>query len=407
VRRVAVGLLVVLYGVGGLASVVGLWSARTVLDTDRFTSVVVSIADTPDVGDAIASAVVDQVVIVAAERRIVADRVPEGLEPFLPLLVASVRPAVEDQVSELLQSDAAIDVLAASVSEAHRAVLAVLRSDEPFRLGPLRTESDAVVLDLSALIVMSLERLVERGIVPPHLALGLAPGSTTAVQLRSAIQERTGLDLPERFGTVVVFESDAVARAGAYVSTGRRALAAFERAVVALVITTAALAIGALALSNDRRRTGVLLGLTTVAVGVTTVLIARRAVASVPALIDDPEARRAAARLVTSLSSGLIRLSELLILAGVLVLAIGWLSGPSRIGHALRRRIEGSGGIRSAIAASADGVRLAGAAAVAVILLWWDWSILTAIASMAIAVAVVVGPPLAAADRSDRLGTEP
>jgi hypothetical protein len=406
VRRIAAGLLVVLYGVGGLASVIGVWSARTVLDTDRFTSTVVSVADTTEVGDALASALVDQIVLVAAERRTVADRVPEGLEPFLPLLVAAVQPAVEDQVSAMLRSDAALDALRASVSRAHHGVIGVLRSDDPLRLGPLRTQGDAVVLDLSALIVMSLDELVEREVLPPRLDLGLEAESTTAATLRASLESRVDLTLPQNFGTVVVFESDAVARAGVYVSTGRRALATFERAIVVLVATTIVLAIAALALSEHPRRTGAHLGLATVAVGVATVLIARRALASVPALIEDPEARRAAVRLVASLSSGLIRLSELLIVAGMVVLVVGWLSGPSRLGRLVRRRIDESGGLRSTIATYPDAVRLAGVASIAVILLWWDWSLATALASAAIALVVIVAPLIAAADGSDRISAD-
>jgi hypothetical protein len=406
VRRVAVGLLVVLYAVGGLASVVGVWSSRTLLDTERFTATVVSTIDTPEVGDAIASSLVDQVLLVASERRVVADRVPDELEPFLPLLVAAVRPAVEDQVSEVLRSDHALDALAASVARAHGAVMAVLRSDDPFRLGPLRVDDERVVLDLSSLIVMSLDGLVERGVLPERFALDISPDSTTAVALRAALVDRLDVDVPDTFGTVVVFESEAVARAGAYVSTGRRALATYERAIAALVLTTVALAVAAVALSEHRRRTGVHLGLATAAVGVTTVLLARRALASVPALIDDPEARRAAVRLVASVSSGLVRISELLILLGVLVLVAGWLSGPSPVGRSLRGRIERAGGLREAVVTHPDAVRLAGVATIAAILLWLDWSALTASVSAAIAATVVVAP-IVAASRAEPPAIDP
>ena len=384
----------ILYAVGAMASIVGIWSKRTILDTDRFTAVVVSVADTPEVSGALSSAIVDQVVLVAAERRVVADRIPDDLEPFVPLLVAAVRPAVEDQVAEMLRSDLALQALDTAVSRAHRGVIDVLRSDDPLTLGPLRTDGEAVVLDLSALIVRSIDTLVDRGVLPERLALGLTPGSTSAAALRQALSAR-GIDVPDTFGTVVVFESDTIATAGTYVSTARRALAVFERSVVVLVVTTMLLAGGSLLVSEHRWRTSAYLSLATITVGVATVLVARRALRAIPTLVEDPEARRAAASIAANVATGLVRLSELLILLGSAALLVGWLSGPGRAGTALRRRIDELGGIGPTLASNPDAVRVAGVAAILGLFLWWDWSILTVVAAAAIGLVVIVVPLVA------------
>lgn len=402
-RRLIASLLLVLITIGGLASVFGVWAERSVLDTDRFTATFMSVASTPEVTDAIASTLVDQLVLVAADRRVVADRVPPEVEPFLPLLVAAVRPAVENQVSEMLLSGRSQALLDAAVSRTHRLTLEVLRNEGVLTTGPVRVEGREVVLDLSGLLALSIDELQDRGVMPEGERLGVIADAVTAEQLRTAVEAAFDLSVPDDFGTVVVFDAGAVEQAGLLLDSGRRALSLFERAVILLVVATILLAVAAVLLSTDRRRTGLHLGLVVAGVGVIAVVISRRLLDAIPGLIEDPEARRAAALLASNLASGLVRLSEVLVVVGVIVVAAGWLAGPGEAGTTLRSRLADAGGLKHFVVANRDGVRLAGGAAAAAAILWLGWSLPTIILALTLAAAawsvpLVLARQLAPAD---------
>ncbi len=363
------------------------------LDTDRFTATFMSVTNTPEVTDAIASSLVDQVVLVAADRRVVADRVPPEVEPFLPLLVAAVRPAVEDQVAEMLQSDRSQALLDAAVSRTHRLTLEVLRSEGVLTTGPMRVEGSEVAIDLSGLLVLSIDELQDRGVIPEGNRLGVAADVVTAEQLQAAVEAAFDVSVPDDFGTVVVFDSGAVEQAGLLLDTGRRALSVFERAVTLVVVATILLTVAAVLLSTDRRRTGLHLGLVVAGIGVVAVVISRRLVAAIPGLVEDPEARRAAAHLVTNLGSGLVHLSEVIIVVGAIVVIAAWLAGPGETGTRLRSRLTEAGGPRQFVLTHRDGVRLAGGTTAAVAILWLDWSLPTLLLALAL-VAVTWSAPL-------------
>lgn len=386
-------MLLVVVAVGGLASVFGIWATRSVLDTERFTATFMSVADTPDVTDAVASTLVDQLVVVAADRRVVTDRVPPEVEPFVPLLVAAVRPAVEEQVSDMLQSDRAQVLLESAVSRSHRLAVNLLRDEALLTSGRLRVEGREVVLDVSGLLALSIAELQERGVIPSSTRLGVVADAVTAEQLRSAVETAFDLTVPDDFGTVVVLDADAVEQAGLVITSGRRALSVFERAVVLVVVATVLLAAAAVWLSTNRRRTGLHLGLIVAGIGVVSVVIGRRVLDAIPGLIDDPEARRAAASLATNLASGLVRISEVLVVIGVIVVAAGWLAGPGQAGTTLRSKIADAGGPKQFVVANRDPVRLVGAALAAVLIVWLDWSLPTAIVVLTIA-ALTLGAPL-------------
>ncbi|MGY6502153.1 MAG: hypothetical protein ACXIVQ_14815 [Acidimicrobiales bacterium] len=394
IRRAARVTLLVAFGLATMATVLAVWSARTMFDTDRFTAAVMRSAGEPEVTDAVAAALVDQVVTVAADRRVLADRIDPDLEPLLPLVGAAVRPAVEDEVSALLGSDRAQGLLEDAVRTAHASAVRVLRSEPLVGTGPVAVEGGEVRLDLSALLALTLERLADRGLVPELPTLPL-DDTIDAASLRAAVQEATGITLPDRYGTVVILESDALARAGTVVDTARQAVTTFERAVVLLVVVTLGLGAANIAISDDRRRAGLQMGLVVAAVGVTSVVSARHVASEIPGVVADPEARRAVATLVSGFSSGLVRLSEILVLVALVAIVVAWLAGPGTVPVAMRRRVGEAGGVVSVVAAEGDTVRLAGLAIAAALVLWLGASAATVLLAGVVVATAALAPLLA------------
>src|SRR5262245_49260893 len=134
------------------------------------------------------------------------------------------------------------------------------------------------------------------------------------------LESTLGVDLPDNFGTIAVYDSDTLAELQTTVDT-------FDRLIVLFVVLFILASAGALALSQRRRRT--LLQLMT-ASAVVIVLERRSAIVAVDRLVDSarPEARAAVRAAADVILGGFLRSSALLLGLALLVIVIALLSGP-------------------------------------------------------------------------------
>ena len=115
--RIARSILAVLFGVigviGVLASVVGVWAHRTVFNSETVAEAVDQALLNPEVNEALATFLTDQLVDAVPLEDLIADRVPDELEPFTPVLVGGVRSVVHEGMTRVLEDGRAREALVA------------------------------------------------------------------------------------------------------------------------------------------------------------------------------------------------------------------------------------------------------------------------------------------------------
>ena len=165
--RIARSILAVLFGIigviGVLASVVGVWAHRTVFDSETVAEAVDQALLNPEVNEALATFLTDQVMDAVPLEDLVTERVPDELEPFIPVLVGGIRNVVHEGFTRVLEDGRAREALVAAVERAHEAVMRVLEGDG--LSGGFSVEGEDIKVNLLPLLSRGLERLQDRGLL--------------------------------------------------------------------------------------------------------------------------------------------------------------------------------------------------------------------------------------------------
>ncbi|GIE98475.1 hypothetical protein [Paractinoplanes rishiriensis] len=329
-RRVAAAVLITVTAFALVASVVGLWAATTVLNTDRFVATVAPLPQDPQVAAAVSEYATTEVFrVLDVEQRI------EAVLPAQAAFVAGpitgqLRDGVRRTVSNVLQSDRFQAIWVELNRRAHQRVLAIVEG----RSEVVVAQGDHVDIDLLPLINQVLRELSAelptlfgKQITLPDLSSGAIPEN-----LRLRVEQALGVSLPANFAQFTLYDSGRLWQVQQAVEGAKRNLAVF-------VISTILLLIIALVLSPWRRRTLLQLGLWLVvaAVAVTAVLRAVRdeLLAQVPSGVY----RDGAAAAVTSVFSLLRERGTQLIWIGALLAAVCYLIGPGRGPRWLRHQL--------------------------------------------------------------------
>ena len=266
--------------IGVLASVVGVWAHRTVFDSETVADAVDQALLNPEVNEALATFLTDQLVDAVPLEDLIADRVPDELEPFTPVLVGGVRNVVHEGMTRVLEDGRAREALVAAGRARPRGGDARARGRWPPRWRS-RVEGEDIKVNLLPLLSRGLERLQDRGILTsvdlPELTADGDPEEQIA-ELEEAIDR----DLPDDFGQLVVYSSENVAKSKAAVARAQDAFALFRRSIIALVVlTVVSLGVSA-ALATNRRRAAIALLLSVVAALVVGRVLVRTVVEEAP-----------------------------------------------------------------------------------------------------------------------------
>jgi hypothetical protein len=378
-RRILAIVLVVLACITLLVSVIGVWAKRTVLDTNRFGTIVEDVVSDPDVTNAVAARVATEVTTALQDSGRIEETLPSALGRAEPIILAALGGFIEDQTAQLLASDRVQQLLVGAAETAHRAALRLLEGDGLFDTEALTVTDGTVTLNLVPLAQEVLLRLQERGVIPSDVDLP-APGEQVTVPDQVAsVADALGVQLDDDFGQVTVYESESLANAQATVAEAQRLLAIVQRAVVAIVILTLVLIALALLVSTNRWRTLAQLGIGFALVMALAIVIVNRVVENVPETIQAPGARAATATLLESATASLRRGVILVALIGLAMALVGYLFGRSESAQELRGRTAGgaagaAGWARRAVGAHPDGIKVAVLAVAAVVLLVWGLS---------------------------------
>ena len=166
--------------------------------------------------------------------------------------------------------------------------------------------------------------LIGRNITIPDIDVSMAPSEAV-----SRLESAFGIDLPDDFGTVVVYDADELAAL-------QKAVRTFDKLVIVLVLLVLVLVALALWLSPRRRRTLLQL-MTGFAVGL--VVVRWIAIAASDQALDSvrPENQAAAHAFTDRVLGNLLVYTGWLLAVVLVVLVIAWLTGSYPAPVAIRR----------------------------------------------------------------------
>ncbi|TMR04990.1 hypothetical protein ETD83_07210 [Actinomadura soli] len=380
-RQAIAALLVALAGFGLVASVIGVWGARTTLETDRWVATVAPLPENPEINAAMATYLTDQVFAQLNVR----GRLTEALPPRAAFLAGPVTNAVHDHLRDRVQNFMGTEQFAALWRQANRFAHAQIVAIVEGRSETVGVQNGIVTLNLlpvinDVLITVSQElpTLFDKELRLPAVSSGEIPAD-----LRQKVATALGVTLPADFGKIAIYHDGDL--------TGfQHAVLLFKRGLVLLVIGTLACLALALVVSPGRRRTLLQFGVA-VAGGVVVLAAVLRAVGD-RLLERVPEGlyRQAASVAVHDIFRTLRDRGDLLLWLGVALAVLMYLVGPGRGPVALRRyAVSGSHAAWSAVRSDRFGervvrhldvLRIAGALVAAlVVLLFASWTALLVI----------------------------
>ena len=276
------------------------------------------LADDPAVQESIASKVTAQVFSALDVQGKLDGVLPENLAVLSAPLNSAVQGFVEDQVLKLTQSDAFARFWEEANRFVHTQILAVLEGEGE----TVSVVEGKVLLNLMPLVNLALVQiqgvatdLVGRDVTIPEVTEDTIPAEAVA-DLEAAL----GVDLPEDFGSIAVYDSEEL---GAL----QQALHVFQRLLLLLLLLIPVLIAMTLAVSTRRRRTliqlaaGATLGLVVVRRGA--LLLRKNLFESV-----DTEELPGVRVLTDQLTDSLFRYTTVLLAIVLVTLLVALITGP-------------------------------------------------------------------------------
>jgi hypothetical protein len=382
-RRVLTPILVVLSIIVFTVTVPAAWGARTVLNTDRYVATVAPLADDPAVQASIATKLTDQVFSALDVEGTISDALAglgERATVLAGPLTTAVKGFVQDQVQKVVASDAFKTFWVAANRFVHTQVLAILRGEGD----TVSVREGKVLLNLLPLVNLALgsiqtvaSDLVGRDVTLPQITEGEVPSASIA-----KLEQALGVDLPEEYGQIVVYDSEDLAAL-------QKLLYAFERLLLLLLLLIPILVAASLWVSTRRRRTLIQL---TVGGAVGLVIIRRIAIIARDRLFERVDTVKfPSVRVLTDqLMASLFRYTAILLAIVLLTALIALITGPYPWAVTLRGWVrDGSRGVAAAFSGEQlpdtgrvrwirdhrDGLMLGGALLAVALLLLFDLSL--------------------------------
>jgi hypothetical protein len=296
-KRIGVATLLVLATLFWTAACFGVWAQRQALQTDNWVDTSSRMLEDPQIRNALAVALVDRLY----DTRAVEERLRETLPPRLDRLAAPAAAGLKEvalrNAPRVLGTQAALTAWEVANRQAHRVFVDLVEG----RLA----KNGEVTLD-----VQNLLRQLAAGTGLPEGAADKLPPSVAQLQL---------------------IKSDEVA-------TAQDVVAGFRDAVWVLLALAVGCFAGAIALSADRRRTVISVGICFIVAAIA-VLALRRAggTAVVAALADAPNAHAVADEAWAIATSLLVDIAQGTILFGAILASGAWLAGAGRVATGVRR----------------------------------------------------------------------
>ncbi|WP_078624057.1 hypothetical protein, partial [Streptomyces monomycini] len=328
-RRLVAAVVIALVAVLTVTSVVGVWGARTAMDTDRWVSTVERLPEDPAVNAAVSSYLANQVLDQLDVERRLSDALPPRASFVAGPVTGAVHGYVRDTITKLLATERFQDLWRSANRFAHERITAVLKG----RSEGVRVKGDTVTLNLLPLVNNLLNALEDRlpTLFGKRLDLPTLSSGEVPPGLRDRIGKALGVSLPADFAQIKLYDRTTLGQV-------QQAVVLFTRGLVGLVLAVPLLLGLALWVSPNRRRTLLQLGLWLV-IGVTALSGVLRAVrdqilTQVPSGVYREGARNALWTIFTTLRDR----GDLLLWLGVVLALVMYLVGPGRLPAGLRHQ---------------------------------------------------------------------
>jgi hypothetical protein len=316
-RRWLALILVVLSAVGLVTSALALWSDSLVFSTDKWVATVAPVAADPAVRHSVATFVADQTLEVADLQQRIAKALPSDAAVLAQPLTQTLRDYLVKEIDKFLATPTAQAIWSDVNRFAHRQLITALQDKNRY----VSVSQNDVTLNLLPLIGVALQRLeaqlpklLGKDVKLPRIDPKTAPG-----QIRTLLQDATGMQLPADFGTVTLLK-------GSQGYAAKRALSLFHTLVIAICVVTALLILAALLVSPRKRWTALHLGIA-VLFAVVVVRVAERQIEQrIIAALRDTGALSVAKAFVSSAIASLNGIVVWLIVGGVMVASAAFLA---------------------------------------------------------------------------------
>jgi hypothetical protein len=365
-----------------LASVIGVWTYRTLFDTDKWIERVAELPTNPQVADALATRVTDELFAAADVQQRLAAALPDRVSIIAGPVTGAAKSIMYDAIYRTLQSEKFQQLWIAANRAVHERVVAILKGEQT---GRLISQDGSVAINLLPLVSRALSLLHD--VAPDLVGTGTPPTidpSTPVDEARTQLSTYLGRQLKPGFGEIVVFQSDQLAAV-------QEAVQLTARLLVVLLVLTVALFIASILLAGRRLLAVAWLGAGTAATVVVIWAIGRAVGNQLIDSIQDDKAKGAARTTVTSVFESLRSFSTWVIAASILIAVAAFVTSDSHAAKAIRNQ---TGRVFSSLAKPAEqssplvnwirhhavGLRLAGLVAglVALALLNLTWGVLVA-----------------------------
>ena len=384
-RRWLAGLLVVLFSISLFATVLSVWGARQVLNTDVFVSHIDTAIKNPAVQESIADYVTKELVQAVDPAKKISAVLPKKAQVIVPPVVSGLEDFVHSAVQKFVASPQFQRLFLGTVRTAHANAVALLEGKTK---GNLVIHGNEVVLNTLPLIDATIRQLEEQNVLTGVLAKvpPLATTSGSPSQQVQALSHRLGVTLPADFGQVVVFHSTSLQQA-------QEGLKKLHRSLVLILVLTVVLFALALVVAPFKLRTLAQLGIGAAIVGLLTWAGTMWATNHIVQLVKAGHTKAAIRAILDAETGGLTELVILIAVIGAIAALLAFVFGESpqagriraAVGRATARLPAVGRGALAFTNAHAGGARVLGyVVGLAILFIWLTWT------AFFVALAVVV-----------------
>jgi len=329
-RTVAAGFTGVVSVLGMMLGLLGFWTLRTASDSERFEDRVTVLLQREEVSNALAQRTVNEIAAAIDLRAAIDETLPDALKPGADLLLAGVRSRVEDRLAELIRDPAVAERIGAAAGRAHSTAVLVIEGRE---VDGVDITDGEVRVNLLPLMVRAMGASQEVGLFRDLELPDLDRGGDPDEQ-RAELEAALGRDLPDDFGTPVVYRSDSLDQAGSTLQLVRDVLVLARRTFWILILIGLGLAALAIWLSGKRWRAATWIVAGLFAITLLVRIVMNTAVGRLPDVVAGPGAKATVAEIADGLRDSL---NDTLTVYALIALAAVCLAGFVHFGMPLVR----------------------------------------------------------------------
>jgi hypothetical protein len=307
--------LVVLTCFTFVGSVLSVWVHQSLLDTNNFVSAVEPLMKDPQVIQALSAYAADKVVEVLDVQQRAQGALPDRAAFLAVPLTNAVHDFAQTRIANLMHTDQFQAAWGRTLSFLHSKVVGVLRGDARY----LNIQGNALTIDLTLVISDALRYLQSQlpALVQSKLPIPDLSNVTVPTEARTRLSAALGRSLPDNFGEVTIMESDQLV-------TAQRTVQLLDALVIFLPLLTLLLLIAAVAVSLNRRRTLLQVGIG-LAIGMLIVFLLIRFIENrVTSAVTAQPGAGVISPALDALLGGLLQWLIILLVAGVLVAIIAF-----------------------------------------------------------------------------------